>query len=269
MGPSLAKLLDCEAAADPLAAMREKSSAEVLAAAGNDPAQSRTRAIVDGWVFPDEISTIYAQARQHHVPVIVGSNADEGTSLAAPIAVPTSVDSFTTATKKKFGELAERAAKVYPVTSDSDVRDAYLHSFRDEWFTWEMRTWARMMQKASDKAYVYYFSRVPPRPEAQQYGAYHAAEIVYVFDNLARLPWKSEPADQALAEAMSAAWVRFAATGDPNGGNLASWPNYDPRQEKYLEFGNQISGGNALLKAECDLVDDYMAVKRNELAKKQ
>ncbi len=267
MGPSMAKLLGCAEASDQLAAMREKSADEILDAAAKDPAQARARAVVDGWVFPDEIATIYAQGRQHKVPVIVGSNADEGTSLVPPMTIPTTVENLAASSKKKFGDLADRFAKVYPVTSDSDVRAAYLHAFRDEWFTWEMRTWARMMDRAGDKAYVYYFSHVPPRPDADKYGAYHAAEIVYAFDNLAKLPWKSEPDDRALAEAMSGAWVRFAATGDPNGGGMPAWALYDERQEKYLEFGDQLRPGQALLKPECDLMDDYVAAKRAEHAK--
>ena len=201
------------------------------------------------------------------MPVIVGSNADEGTSLVPPATVPTTVDSFTAAAKKKYGDLADRFAKTYPVASDSDVRAAYLHAFRDEWFTWEMRTWARMMDRAGSKAFVYYFSRVPPRPDAEKYGAYHAAEIAYVFDNLARLPWKSMPEDRALSEAMSGAWVRFATSGDPNGGSLPAWAPYDSRQEKYLEFGDRVRPGEALLKAECDLVDDTIAQRRAEYAK--
>ncbi len=122
-----------------------------------------------------------------------------------------------------------------------------------------MRTWARLTQKAGGKAYVYYFSRVPPRPDAEKYGAYHAAEVAYAFDNLRLLPWKSEPADQALAEAISGAWVRFAASGDPNGGTLASWTAYDPQREMYLELGDPIRAGSALLRAQCDFFDDFIA----------
>lgn len=264
-GEGLAAILGCDKAADPLAAMREKSTEEILAAAAKDPAQARTRANVDGWVFPDEIYKIYAEGKQQPVPVIVGSNADEGTSLTG--AVPFSdVDEFKTAMQRKFGGLADRFLHIYPVANSNDVRNAYLHSLRDEWFTWEMRTWARLTQKAGGKAYVYYFSRVPPRPDAEKYGAYHAAEIGYAFDNLRLLPWKSKPADQALADAISGAWVRFAASGDPNGGSLASWTAYDPQREMYLELGDPIHAGSALLRAQCDFFDDFVAAKRAQPA---
>jgi para-nitrobenzyl esterase len=36
-------------------------------------------AIVDGWVIPDQPATIFAEGRQMRIPVLVGSNVDEGT----------------------------------------------------------------------------------------------------------------------------------------------------------------------------------------------
>jgi para-nitrobenzyl esterase len=263
LGEVLAEKLACADAADRLAAMREKSADEVLAAAAKSTAFARTRANVDGWMFPGEIVEIYAAGRQNRVAVIVGSNADEGTSLSGPL-VPTKRDGFLAVAKRKYGDLTDRFLQVYPVTSDSDAASAFLHSFRDEWFSWEMRTWARMMHKAGLPAYVYYFKRVPPREDAAKYGAYHAAEIVYVFDNLAKTPWKLEPPDAPLADALSGAWVRFAASGDPNGGKLPKWSAYDATAEPYLELGDTIRPRQGLLKAECDFFDDYMREQRSK-----
>ena len=78
------------------------------------------------------------------------------------------------------------------------------------------------------------------------------------------MPWTNQPADLALSDAMSSCWVRFAATGDPNGGNLPIWTAYDERAEPYLEFGDTIRTREHLLKAECDFVDAYFAAKRSE-----
>jgi para-nitrobenzyl esterase len=263
-GEALAARLGCDKAADPLEALRAKTPDELLAVAGG---QARTRACVDGWVFPEDIYETYAAGRQNAVPVMIGSNADEATSLSNPALIPKTVDAFQAAAKGKFDDLADEFLKVYPLTSDSDVRDAYLHSMRDEWFTWEMRTWARLTAQAKGKAFLYYFSHVPPRPDRQIYGAYHAAEIAYVFDNLARLPLMFEPVDRSLAEAMSDCWVRFATTGDPNGGTLASWKAYDPQDEPYLEFGDAIAARQGLLRAECDFFDAYAAAQRARLSK--
>lgn len=262
-GERVAEVLECDQADDPLAALRDKSPEELLSAATK--AGARSGAIVDGWVFPEEIFNIYAAGKQNRVAVIVGSNADEGTSLVGALA-PTKRDYFLTMTEKKYGDLADRFLEVYPVASDSDVRDAFLHSSRDEWFSWEMRTWARMMRKAGLPAYLYYFTRVPPTAEADKYGAFHAAEIVYAFDNLDQVDWQPEPADRELAQAMSGCWVRFATSGNPGDGQLPDWPMYDEQKQPYLEFGETIRTGHDLLDAECDLFDEYFRARRAQAA---
>jgi para-nitrobenzyl esterase len=266
-GETLAAALGCDQAAEPLTALRAKTADELVAAAAKDPAQARVRANVDRWIFPDQIFEIYAAGKQHKVPVLVGSNADEGTTLANPALIPTSAEVFAESARRKYKDLADRFLQVYPVASGSDVRNEFLHALRDELFTWEMRTWARMMHKANMKSYLYYFSHVPPRPEASRYGAYHAAEIVYVFNNLDKTTWAIQPADQALAEMMSDYWVHFATAGNPNGGSLAGWPEYDPQQERYLEFGASTDEHRDLLSPECDFYDAYFAAKRAENAK--
>ena len=233
----------------------------MLTAFAKNPANSRAAANVDGWVFPQEIYQTFAEGKQHPVNVIVGSNADEGTALLGMMPTPKR-DGFIALSKRKYGDLTDRFLAAYPVESEADVRDAFLHSVRDEWFTWEMRTWARLMSKTPAKTYQYFFARVPPRPDASKYGAYHAAEVIYVFDNLDRASWFSPEVDQKLADTMAGAWVRFATTGDPNGEGLPKWPEFSQAGEPYLEFGDVIRPGKELLKPQCDFYDAYVETLR-------
>jgi para-nitrobenzyl esterase len=55
-----------------------------------------------------------------------------------------------------------------------------------------------------------------------------------------------------LAKAMSGAWLRFAATGNPNGGGLPPWPAYTAAADPYLEFGDTIKAASDLHKKEID-----------------
>ena len=61
-------------------AIRAVSSDDVLAIYRRigGRAYGINRAVVDGWVLPEDVDTIFAAGRQRPVPVIVGSNADEG-----------------------------------------------------------------------------------------------------------------------------------------------------------------------------------------------
>ena len=57
-------------------------------------------------------------------------------------------------------------------------------------------------------------------------GAFHAGELLYVFDNLHAFPWLIDDADRALAKLASSYWINFVTSGDPNGPGLPRWPSY-------------------------------------------
>jgi para-nitrobenzyl esterase len=259
LGERMAHELGCDSADDQAAALRAKTPDELLAAL--DKLGGRIRPNVDGWVLPDDVYAIFAAGKQNHVPVIVGSTADEGTTLFAAL-VPKAKEAYVAAARTKYGDLADEFLAVYPVETDDDVRAAFLASMRDEWFTWEMRIWARQTVRSGDKAYQYFFSHAPPTPNRAEVGAYHAAEILYVFNNLAKVDWTLSEVDTALAGAVSNAWVRFAATGDPNGGAMPRWGAYDIGSQSYLDMGDSLVPRTDLLQAQCDFFDKYYAAKR-------
>ncbi|HQN96540.1 MAG TPA: carboxylesterase family protein, partial [Thermoanaerobaculales bacterium] len=110
--------------------------------------------------------------------------------------------------------------------------------------------------------YLYVFSRAVQAPGGERLGAYHGAEIPYVWDTLAVETWvPRQPHDQELASAMSAAWLRFAATGDPNGGGLPTWPLYRSGEEGFLQFGDTISAGSGVRREACALFEDLQSMR--------
>jgi para-nitrobenzyl esterase len=73
--------------------------------------------------------------------------------------------------------------------------------------------------------YVYLFSKVRPGSFSQKVGAYHGAEIPYVFDT--HDSWLNTSAeDLALTRMMQRYWVNFARSGNPNESGLPAWNNY-------------------------------------------
>ena len=68
---------------------------------------------------------------------------------------------------------------------------------------------------------------LPHAPGQPDRGAYHSAEIEYVFgtlDSKAGMPWR--PEDRSLSDLMQKYWVNFARKADPNSPGLPSWPVY-------------------------------------------
>lgn len=238
--------------ADSIAAMRAKSAADLLKAS---PAVARP--VVDGWLLPQQISAIYAAHKQNDVPLLIGSNADEGT-VFTPLKVKP--DEFKAAARSRFGDDAPVFLKIYPATDDEETRQSAAEVVRDQNFGWEMRTWARLQSKTGKaKVYVYYFSRVPPGPYGARLGAYHASEIPYVFGHMRG---GSQDIDYKLTDAMSSYWVNFATWGEPNNKDILKWPAYHLSLELAMGFGQRIAPTEVPNKSGIDFLDAYFQRNR-------
>ena len=259
-----------EAALDPgllvsLAALRSAPAEDLLAAGDRSP-----RPNVDGWVLPDTVYNIFAAGSQNDVPVIVGANADEGTALRALGRAEgiTTVDGYSVRARDEYGDLAGQFLDAYPVAGDEEVELRLVDSEGDGLFVWEMRTWARMMETVSSPAFLYLFSRVPPAADAERYGAYHTAEIPYVFNNLTggSRYWYAnrnyDELDQQLSQAMSAYWINFATTGDPNGDGLPVWPAHTRDGDVAMEFGDSAQVREGIRRGRLDFFDHHYAAAR-------
>jgi para-nitrobenzyl esterase len=255
VGAALAKAVGAET----LAALRAVAVDRLLAVAN-----FRTQEVVDGWVLPDEIRTMFAKQQHNRVPVIVGSNANEMTSLGGAALAPKTLNEFRQRMSQQFGDQAAAVERAYGVTSDADVVTAALAVSRDTTFSSHMRSWARATVASGSRAWLYYFTHVPPSPRASELQAFHAGEIPYVFNVVPSTDPREAgftygARDTALAGAMSSYWINFVTTGDPNGQGLTKWPEYRPETEPYLEFGAQIQSGTHLLKQQLDALDLALA----------
>jgi para-nitrobenzyl esterase len=244
------------ASQDVLKTLRARPADEILKAAAD---QTTMRPQVDGWCLPQDVYTTFAQGKQNDVPLLVGSNADEGTTLA-PQGVSTKAAQFTLEARQRYGSHADQYLKLYPASSDQEAVASFYASFRNN-MAWGMHTWARMQTKTGHHpAYRYFFTRRPPGPLSQQQRAYHAAEIAYVFQNfLGQRPW--EDADRQLGATMASYWVNFATTGNPNGKGLPKWPAYAGK-EQVMELGDKVGVEPLVYKAEMDLFDEYYNSQR-------
>lgn len=180
--------------------------------------------VLDGRLLTVDTTTVFERGEQAAVPLLAGANDDEGSPYA---------------TREDAAALRARIARhpglaaVYPVAdAEQAARSAraYVGESRFDHPVWHT---ARTHSDAtSAPVWQYRFRRPPPVPAdvaaprdgVGGYGAYHTAELPYVWDNLAKLPWRWNDDDRRLAALMADAWVRFVERHDPRTVALASWP---------------------------------------------
>jgi para-nitrobenzyl esterase len=267
MGERIAHDLGCDKEKETLAALRLKSAEEILNGSSMTTALffsnegNRFSPIVDGWVIPDDPGAIFEAGRQHNIPLIVGTNADEGTIFMLSLQIK-SVEEYRELVRKMYGEYADDVLALYPVSSASEIRNALNRNLTESRFISGARYFARAQSKLNPKTFVYHFTRVSPDPRRSMLGAFHASEIPYVFKTLDAGFSTYEEKDRDLSGKMSAYWVRFAATGDPNSAGQLNWPVYDAAGDRHVEFGNEMKVSAGLSKKSADLYERIAAERR-------
>lgn len=225
-----------------IAALRALDAAMLTEASFADAALLRhQRPIVDGVALTEAMGVTFAKGAAHPVPWLLGWNADEGTIFvdtgAQPIegnpVVPTDEASYRALLAATFGRAADRAARLFPYAGSARAANARLHG--ETRFAAPCWWAAQRHAAAGNPTYLYYFTRVPPRA-GQNIGAYHAAEIAFVFDSHPPL-LPRDTRDAWLTDKIGDYWIGFAATGDPNhAGAPAHWAAFGPDARRMLHL---------------------------------
>jgi para-nitrobenzyl esterase len=215
--------------------------------------------VIDGHVLPESPFSAFAGGRQAPVPLMIGSNADEGT-LIRPVLGATMID-FQNAPEtpgrlqpeiaEAFGADMARLLEIYPGLDRADLQ-AEIDFVGDHMFGARAYYYARHHAAAGHPTNLYFFARTP-KGDKQTAGAYHAADLPFVHGS--RVPiFPMTAADKALSTEMMRYWTDFARTGDPNsstGGVDADvalpvaghpwWPGFDPADPRWIRFDHAIT----------------------------
>lgn len=214
---------------------------------------------VDGWVMPQSLAKTFRNGQQHDVPLLIGVNSDEWTTLRHYY--PTvDRDGLARGLAKRYGDLVDQARHLYPASSADQAQAVVDRWQTDDWFLCPSLFVARSMHRVSSPVYIYQFTKSMAGPDAAKLGAWHSGGLAFFFDNLDDQPWAPRDiTDLPLAKYMSGYLAQFAKAGHPNLEGVPSWRVFESDNETYMEFGADMGMKTGLRQKYCNLFEEDLS----------
>jgi para-nitrobenzyl esterase len=243
--------------ASTLQALRAMPADHLLAAALKDKNEFRFWPNVDGYFLPESISRIYSDGKQAHVALLAGWNADEQDYSGLLGKEEPTKETYEAKVRAKYGRHTDEVLKVYPGKVEKEVKESARDLAGDQFIAYSTWKWLDMQVKTGNApVYRYHFEQAPPMPEGESSrGAYHSADIEYVFETLdwKHLVWTAD--DRKISDMISSYWTNFAKNGNPNGPGLPEWPRYKAEHYEVMHLRPMPSAAPDRLRSRYELLD--------------
>jgi para-nitrobenzyl esterase len=241
--------------ADSLTELRALPANTLLSVGKDGP---RFGPIADGVLLPGS-SAPGAGQTFNDTPLLIGRNTDESGSFNSTPTPPTT-DALTQLLQDSYGKLAPRFGTLYPIGTEAERVSAVRDITRDRGLGALYSYCRDRLAVSRQPMYVYLFDHTEPGPQAQRYGAFHSAEIPYVFNTFDASPERGFTAqDRALEKTLSSYWVAFVRSGDPNGDGRPTWPRMQANDLTVMELGDHPGPRAILPPSTLTLIRDFIA----------
>src|SRR5208337_657074 len=111
---------------DAIAQMRNMSAADLInampwpSASWNLTHNLQFEPTIDGWILPDSVDALFGLHRENPVPLMIGTNANDGTTLSANANM--TVPEYVSFVRNYFGKDADAVLLQYPANSTQEVQ---------------------------------------------------------------------------------------------------------------------------------------------------
>lgn len=193
--------------------------------------------IIDGKVFTETSVDLRRPRAVDGIDILIGSNADERTSLDGEPAGTMSLTEFAGFMETTYGRGWNGA---YAAADPTQAYRLMLRSKAD-------RAHALAMVSAQyiathnphSHVYAYYFNQHLPGRNDEFYGSFHSADLWYFFHSMRNEPgqrlWTDQ--DHRMADIMASYLANFIRSGNPNGSELPTWPRAGV-QPSFIRFAD-------------------------------
>jgi para-nitrobenzyl esterase len=262
-GDRFASAVGCDTAADVAACLRGVAVDDALNALPPDPSfvldDNSWGPNIDGIVMLEPPADSLTSGAFNKVPLIIGSNANEGTLFInfgglGDIDEPTYQQIVTDLSLARGVDAALVLAE-YPASDYATPGAALAALVGEVAFNCPSRTVARLVSSHGVATFLYHFEYEPDFTALGDLGAFHSADVAYVFGTAVLGIQPVTSAEQPLVDAMMGYWTGLHG-GSPGDAGGVSWPAYASDSDMHLTLDlNAIASGSQLRQAKCDFWD--------------
>ncbi|MEU4341542.1 carboxylesterase family protein [Nocardia sp. NPDC023852] len=183
---------------------------------------------IDGVVVTQTLDAALARGADRKTPLIVGSNSNEGALFIAEsdyaLGHIPEASSYERYIHQYFGIYADRVLARYPLDRYPSPAAAQSAVITDGFFACPERFVSRAARDTGHPLWQYEFDQAPlGEANLVMPGAFHAAELPYLFSSLMSVPIPWTGPSDAFSRQMQRWWTTFAHTGNPNGPDSPPW----------------------------------------------